>query len=144
MAKSKMTGPGPLKIAGAIVILCASVGLFYKRMPHREYVAAHADKPRPKAETDVQSPSPAPAAAPAAAPRLPKPPPVMPQAAAPQSAETAAPTIHVKADLSAVCSVESGILCYEVPAWKLRSCLAEYDPNVFLSDCRAAMKSDDR
>ena len=60
----------PMKIAGGALLLGSSLALFFHRMPHHAYVEVHADRPRPKAAADVQSPAPAqPIAKAAAVPR---------------------------------------------------------------------------
>ncbi len=67
MAKLKVEiARNPLKIAGGVLLLCGSVWLLFHRMPHHEYVAAHADVPRPKAAAAPQLPQRAPGASAAA------------------------------------------------------------------------------
>ena len=135
---------GPLKIAGGGVFLVASVGLMFHRMPHHEYVVAHADKPRPSpfsgapAMAQAASPAAAQPASPAAsrpatkpAPRAPEPPPPV---------ETIPKTALEPVDLSYECRAEIGILCNHVPDKRLARCLGEYQ-DALLRPCRHALKS---
>ena len=56
-----------LKIAGGVLLLCASAVFLYQRTPKREYAAVNQDKPRPAAAKPAPAPA-KPADAPAAAP----------------------------------------------------------------------------
>jgi hypothetical protein len=58
----------PLKIAGGVLFCFGSVWLFIHMLPHREYVTAHADRPRPKAAVEAPA-AVQPVAKAAAAPR---------------------------------------------------------------------------
>ena len=62
----------PFKIAGMVLFCFGAIILFFHRLPHREYVTAHADKPRPKAA--AEAPAPKPAAPPVSTAALPPPP----------------------------------------------------------------------
>lgn len=145
MASTTKSTINPLQALGSIVLFCASLALFFHRLPHREYAEVIADKPRPKAEK-------APAAAPAApAPIIvaaAAPPPKHPVHARPEpvllaSASLDAPPAPRRAvDLSDACRNEIGILCNHMSLARARRCLGKYT-GVLLPDCRLALLGPD-
>ncbi|MFI5361901.1 MAG: hypothetical protein ACHQ49_08030 [Elusimicrobiota bacterium] len=152
---------GPLKIAGAALLLGGSVALMVHRMPHHEYVAVHADKPRPQAadaavpavvapHSPVAVPPPAavaksapPPASAAAAKSTPPPlPPSQVQTDAPDAApspETPPFAEAATVDWRDECRPESGLLCFGISNAPLRRCLKSYD-DVLLAPCRRALR----
>ena len=92
-----------MKVAGGILFCFGSVWLFIHRLPHREYVTAHADRPRPKAVTEAAAPTPAAKAA--AAPQPLKRAPSAPAAA--DSKRTAAAPVSVEVNASTTPTVDS-------------------------------------
>lgn len=135
-----------LKIAGGVVLVCASVGLFIKKLPKQQYAEVHADKPRPRAtDSAAQAAKPAskPATPPAQKPAAQTAP--TPLKAGPTALDTASLALPEQAepleevDIVAACKAESGIFCYQVPDENLPPCLGRYT-DVLLKDCRSALE----
>ena len=136
---------GPLKIAGGVLFLAASVGLMFHRMPHREYVAVHADKPRPKTDGEASTPaSPVsrtavrPPPTPTSKPPVRAPQPVPPPAALPPAEPLPEAVMEIE-DWTDDCRSEIGLLCHGVPTKGLVRCLSGYDDGL-MRLCRRSLK----
>ncbi len=124
------------KLIGGAILVIASTGLMIHRMPHRQYVAVHEDKPRPRRPAvDTDSPE-APSAPKASA----KPAAVAVKSGAP-AAKPGAPSKSVDGqpftlvapekapviDLAEACAAEAPLLCYHVSDSRLPRCLRGYE-----------------
>jgi hypothetical protein len=126
----------PLKIAGGVVLLAASLTLMYHRMPHREYAEVHADKPRTKPAGNAPAPAPEPVKP---APQAPARAAAKPASVAAEPAPSAPPAAAPETDdWTYDCRSEIGILCHDLPAHRLKRCLDEYD-DALMRPCRRAL-----
>lgn len=127
-----------VKLVGGALLLAGSVGLMVHRMPKRQFVEVHEDKPRPpRPKADADSPdAPAPkvgamvakaqAAAQANMKALAAP--AKPGAKSPEAitlVTTDKPAVSL--DLAEACAAEAPLLCYHVPEGRLARCLQGYE-----------------
>lgn len=147
MANEKLKkAAGPLKIAGGVLFLAASVSLMWHRMPKHEYAAVHEDKPRapkpdrPSAPTTPTLAKPVEKAAVAAArpAAVPTAGLVHASAADPAAAPPAPQPVADAYDWRDDCKSEIGILCHSVPPKGLVRCLEPYG-DALMSACRGAL-----
>lgn len=133
-----------LKVAVGAAVLGAVVARTIRKLPHHEYVAAHADKPRPRSSdfgpdyADAPVASRAIAKAPLAAAKIAPPGAALATQAAPAAARVVEPAVAPR-DWRGDCWSEIGILCHGVSDSKITRCLDNYD-DALLKPCRRSMR----